>query len=228
MAMAVVDTDGAFASRRRRRRTTHPTKQALIDTMLQLMGEAAADAITADLVLERSGISRGSLYHHFEDFADLYEHALVRRFAAFVDESIAVFDVAFTVAKSVDDVRAALEAHAAFVHSPARAVQRATRIAVLAEAVRSERLRTAFGREQSRLNGAIADLVRRGQAHGWIVGDLDPHAVAVFIQAYTVGKVIDDVSADPIDPVKWDLLVRRILSTVLLVGHETSSETASE
>jgi AcrR family transcriptional regulator len=67
--------------------TSHPTRERLIDTMISLLDQKAPDHISVDEVLNVSGISKGSLYHHFEDFSDLLEMAYLRRFAAFVDES---------------------------------------------------------------------------------------------------------------------------------------------
>ena len=54
-------------------RPTHPTRVRLIDTMVEMLQTTPASAITTEAVLETSGISRSSLYHHFADFSDLIE-----------------------------------------------------------------------------------------------------------------------------------------------------------
>ena len=53
------------------RTAVHPTKQTLIDTVLALMEKKSIEQISSDEVLEISNISKGSLYHHFEDFPEL-------------------------------------------------------------------------------------------------------------------------------------------------------------
>jgi CDGSH-type Zn-finger protein len=78
-----------LASTGARKVRLHPTKEELIKycrwfcwILLTL------DEITSENVLDISGISRGSLYHHFEDFSELLELAQVRRFASYVNKSI--------------------------------------------------------------------------------------------------------------------------------------------
>ena len=70
-------------------RGPHPTRERLIDTVVSLLDEKGAEHISVDEVLSSSGISKGSLYHHFEDYSDLIESAYIRRFSAWVDTSIA-------------------------------------------------------------------------------------------------------------------------------------------
>ena len=57
----------------------HPTKRALITTVLEQLKTLKPSEITSESVLDKSGISKGSLYHHFEDFDDLIETAQVIR-----------------------------------------------------------------------------------------------------------------------------------------------------
>ena len=66
----------------------HPTKEALINVVLDLLKTESLVEVHSEEVLHKSGISKGSMYHHFEDFQDLLEQAQVRRYGAFVDRSI--------------------------------------------------------------------------------------------------------------------------------------------
>ena len=53
----------------------HPTKQILLETTVALLDELPSDEVTSDTVLRRSGISKGSLYHHFPDYGHLIDDA---------------------------------------------------------------------------------------------------------------------------------------------------------
>lgn len=64
----------------------HPTKRALIDAVKLLLEQRAMSEVTTELVLDFSNKSKGSLYHHFEDFGDLVEHAQVERMSALLDK----------------------------------------------------------------------------------------------------------------------------------------------
>jgi AcrR family transcriptional regulator len=194
----------------------HPTKVALIDTVMRLLEHMPLDKITADLVLDESGISRGSLYHHFEDLADLHEHALARRFGAIVDASIEQLRAVADTATTSDEVRQLMAALNERIQSPDRARVRGDRLLVVAEAVRGERFRVTFGKEQQRLTDAQADLFRTMQARGLFRNDFDPAAAAVLSQAFTLGRVVDDVSEHPVDPAAWTALINDLISRLFL------------
>ncbi len=66
------------ANRVESKRFSHPTKEELIQTVVVLLEGTTLNQITSEQVLAISGISRGSLYHHFEDFSELLELAQVR------------------------------------------------------------------------------------------------------------------------------------------------------
>jgi len=67
----------------------HPKSEAL-HTAVALLDERAPDEITVERVLSESGVSKGSLYHHYRDFNDLLDRAQVQRFTRLVDASIAM------------------------------------------------------------------------------------------------------------------------------------------
>jgi len=69
---------------------------------------------------------------------------------------------------------------------------------------------------QQELTDALTDLIREAQERGFYKKNLDPKAIAVFIQAYTLGKVIDDVSAAPVDPELYAELINTIIENVFI------------
>ena len=68
----------------------HPTKAILVETVVEMLETNKPDDIQADKVLEISGISKGSLYHHFEDLGELVESAQVARYSKWISISIDV------------------------------------------------------------------------------------------------------------------------------------------
>ena len=49
------------------------TRQNLIQATSELMDEMSLEEISAALVLERTGASKSSMYHFFDDFSELLE-----------------------------------------------------------------------------------------------------------------------------------------------------------
>lgn len=193
----------------------HPTKTALIDTVVSMLDSMPVEEITCDAVLAASGISRGSLYYHFTDFGDLIEHALAVRFGSYVDETIRSLDSVVEASASKSEFRdrllAATEGIRAIVST-----NRLERAIPFAAAANSERFRLALGVQQQRLTDAHTNTLRSAQQRGWISRTVDLAAVAVLLQAASLGLVVDDVATTPIEPGAWNTLVRSVLDLVVL------------
>ena len=189
----------------------HPTRERLLLTTVELMDTENPEKVGVEMVLEKSGISKGSLYHHFEDFPSLLEAALVYRFHRVVDSSIALIANTVATATTREEFFADMEKVTAITHSREMTAIRFERARALGHAGTSERFREALGVEQQRLTLAFADLVREAQNQGWVTNDIDPMAAAVFIQAYTIGKLIDEVTAEPVDEQEWLKLIHRMV-----------------
>jgi AcrR family transcriptional regulator len=189
----------------------HPTRERLLLTTVELMDSENPEKVGVEMVLERSGISKGSLYHHFEDFPALIEAALVYRFHHVVDTSIALIANTVASATSREEFFADMQKITAITHSREMTAIRFERARALGHAGTSDRFKEALGIEQQRLTYAFADLVREAQNQGWITPDIDPMATAVFIQAYTIGKIIDEVTPEPADDQEWLKLINRMI-----------------
>lgn len=193
----------------------HPTKQKLIDTALELLKEHPAADITSEQVLQISGISSGSLYHHFRDFPDLIDHALVARFAKYVDRSIELITNALVSSRTKEEYRAAIHGVTVATQGEGALQIRSDRVEIMAQAVRRPALRELLAEEQQRLTGALADLVRESQHRGWAKETVDPNTVAVFIQAYTVGFLVNDLSTQHVPDATWIAFIDAVVDAVL-------------
>lgn len=193
----------------------HPTKRALIETVLAQLKTIKPTDLTSESVLEKSGISKGSLYHHFQDFDDLIETAEVIRYAAYVDQSIHLLTKVFQTAKSREEMIAELKKVTRFTQSPDLMPQRMDRATAISLANSNPRMLKKMNAEQDRLNEAIIDVFREARERGWISKEIDIHAGAIFIQAYTLGIVINDVSGKKVEPEAWNELIDMFLERII-------------
>ena len=195
-------------------REVHPTRQRLIDTTLRLLEEKSPAEVTADLVLAASGVSKGSLYHHFEDLTDLLEIAMIARFATGVDESVQSLADVVSSARSREDVLQGLERVARAAHVRERTRHRATRIQMISLATMNPRFAAKLAREQERLTDALASIFQQGQDRGLMNQAFDARAAAVLIQAFTLGKIVDEIVENPMEPEAWNQIIGRLIRQV--------------
>jgi len=194
---------------------SHPTRERLIETMVTLLDQKPPEKINVDEVLLLSGISKGSLYHHFDDFSDLLEVTYLRRFTAYVDFSTAAISDALVNSRTREELLDTLKDITRRTNSPDLLPIRLERIRTIGLAGGNQRFKARLAVEQQRLTDAISDLVREGQSKGWLKASFDPQAVAVFIQAYTFGRVLDEISERPVDIEKWLFLIDSVADTAL-------------
>ncbi len=180
-----------------------------------LIDEHGSQGFTVEQLLEKSNISKGSLYHHFEDFNDVIMQAQVVRFARYVEDDITALTNVLLASTSREDMFGRLDLISRATHDPVRSSRRADRIEILAGSRHSEKMKNALAPTQARLTGAIADLVREMKAKDFVNQDLDSTAVAVFIQAYSLGLIVNDVSNEQVDLENWHALISRMTRGLL-------------
>lgn len=198
--------------------TIHPTKARLIETAAEILETQYPEAIAVDEILEKSGISKGSLYHHFEDLGELLEAAQVARYAAWVDRSIGLIVPVLSGAKTRDDIIEGLQKLTTYTQSAEYRSTRFSRARTLANSDTSERFQRALGLEQDRLTTALEDLVSEAKNKGLFKQEVNSRIFAVFIQSYTLGKIVDDIVPMPMAQENWDDFILNMLIATVVVS----------
>jgi AcrR family transcriptional regulator len=142
--------------------------------------EAATDAFTAHgydttkvaAIAAAVGVTEPVVFQNFGTKADLFAAVLDRSSAA-AAESLTRLGDAHDDPVAMLNVLLSRE-----VHDPAHAPGGAGIIYAEADARPEPSVREAYGRTLDRLAGAIAEVLRRGQAGGGIRDDVDPEALA--------------------------------------------------
>lgn len=189
----------------------HPTAVTLMDTVSKMLDSDKPHDILVDEVLKVSGVSRGSLYHHFGDFPGLVQATLLHRFSAnVVADSKAMRDVA-DKATSQDDYWTKIRHLSALTQVPERAPVRAERARLVSLASSDEAFGKALAHEQEILTQGMADAIAHAQHKGWVKTDLSARAIAVFLQAYSLGRAVDDIAEVHVPNAEWHVIVESVL-----------------
>ncbi len=194
----------------------HPTKAALVVDVVTRLDTQMPWEIISDAVLESTGISKGSLYHHFDNFDHLMETAQVVRYSRYMDATIAEINKIWSSQTSKEDFFQRLDAFTRRMQVRHRRKFRLERARILGAAEGNLRFEAALAVESDRLTSALADVVKDAMIAGMFRRDNDPRAVAVFIQAYTLGRAVDDYNdIHPMDDNRWADLIGTIVRNVL-------------
>lgn len=195
--------------------TFHPTKAKLVQTAVELLETKLPTEIAVDEILEISGISKGSLYHHFEDLGELLESAQIARYAAWVDRSVGLIVSIISQAKSQDELFAGVVKMSEITQSLEYKSYRFERARTIANSVSSPRFSAALAIEQKRLTDSLEDVIREVKEKGFFREDLNTRVAAVFIQSYTLGKIVDDVVDSPVDQKAWNDFVNGMVKSFM-------------
>src|SRR5438477_8962187 len=82
-------TPSMAAVKSRRSQHTSDTRTALIKAARRLFGERGYAAVSIDEICRRARVTKGALYHHFEDKRDLFRAVCADLEERWVDEMVA-------------------------------------------------------------------------------------------------------------------------------------------
>lgn len=192
----------------RERQEDHPTRLQIIEVAATILKTAGVAGFHVDDVMAATGLTRGAVYHHFDNVDDLVESALLAVYSEGLAANIALVESLMTSATTAAEFRAGvLRANEAYAHNTALRKVRVLRAHALGATAAGSRMADALGVAQQRLTDAYVAMITGAQRRGWVRPELDPEALAVFVQAYSFGVIIDDVSERHISPESWAQLI---------------------
>ena len=194
----------------------HKTKRALIDTVLTLMDGVPSTPVTMLDVLTTSGYTSGALYYHFEDFPDLIEHALVDIYSSYTTSGIAGLAEIISSSQTSTDAKRSLTSLIQARHGDNQAKLRAAVAWIAAQATFQPTLQEKLGPAQLEMTQKISDTISAGQTKGIVKLNRDPYALAVFIQAYALGRIVDDLAGKQMESRTWSQLIIDMVSEFIL------------
>jgi AcrR family transcriptional regulator len=194
----------------------HATHRALIDSGVELAKEFGMYGFTVEQLLTKSGISKGSLYHHFEDFVDLVECVQVRIFTEYVELDSSAIQRALDAATDRDKFVNLISLITRTALQPQRSTSRIQRARIISATQGRERFATRIGHEQKLLNDQMKRVISVGQERGWIPPHFDAHALALFVQGYAFGLILNDVTEERVGAEEMAVVIDSVIANLLI------------
>ena len=192
-------------------------RERILEVVIDRLETGGEAAVRVDEVRDRSCVSIGSIYHHFGDRDGLIVAAQLRRFARYAEAETAALSDLVREARDVDEFRRAVLQLTRHTATELRTATRWGRVGVLASTLGRDALAAEVRAIQTRLTDELQAHVAQGQARGFFRSDLDARAVALFVEAYSLGLVLNDVDDRPVSEQDWEQIVATVVDA-LLVG----------
>lgn len=199
---------------RQRAPRREPDLEAVLEAAVESLLENGERGFRIEHIIEKTHISRSSLYLHFIDRDGLVEAASMeiffREVAENVDRTVSALNQVTTKEQARAVVRPLVEAIAAQPEST-----RWNRVMVLAASRYRDHLRDRLSTMQTELNDKLGAALERWAGLGLLRPGVDPREVASFIQVSTFGRVIRDLDTHSSPGDSWkDLMVTVHLSII--------------
>lgn len=199
----------------------HPTRQQLVDEVARQIMFGGTESVDVELLLRNVGVTKGSLYHHFESINDLVIAGLLQAFEIGIRESQAWSLSLRDDCKSAREARDRLHSIIEISQSPERKPIRSVRLYALSLARTQPRLASKVAELQAELTETMTEVNREFQRRGWMRADIDACALAVLIQAMNLGRIVDDVvdDAQHVEPDAWITLYNDVLDRNFIIDE---------
>jgi AcrR family transcriptional regulator len=198
----------------------------IVEAAVELLDERGEQGFRIAELHARTGVSTGSLYHHFGSREGLIKAARAYQYAQVVPRDGEAIALLAVHARSADEFVDQLTSVIRIAQSPERAHGRLKQAEFLGSAVGRPDVFAAlrsFHTEGMTASEQVAEvLIQRG----WVKDGISPRALVMFTQALVFGRIIGDLDLTPIDPEEWVHVVR--LATAALFNIQPDREGGTE
>lgn len=186
----------------------HPTARTLIEATMRSLDEVGEEGLRVEQILHESGISVGSLYHHFHDREGLLIAADTQRFVSAapnsIDSWVFAAERATTSEEFLELVRSIVVHSADNENGP---LYRRRQLQVLSTALTRPKLMENIVNAQRYVVTYIARIFERAKLRGLIRQDLDPEVYVLWLIGTQFGKVVSELI--PMDTTDWTEIAQR-------------------
>ena len=181
------------------------TVRAILDAAIAEIDAVGASGLRHQHVLDAAGVTQGSLYHHFGSRDGLIDAAFAEMFTNDVEH---IINEAQSV---VDDESAGVDQLLALLIGADGSDRRRLALNALVAAFVRPSLRPVICAAQRELTGSLVDAIAVFQARGRIDPGIEPHGLALFLQACSLGSIVTVLDPETTGATPLSAVVRATL-----------------
>ena len=164
------------------------SREELLDVALRIIAEQGIDALRIEDVCEKVGVTKGSLYWHFQDRQGLIRAAMLEQLRRIAESQLRSVDGAVDTATSRDEYLLMVAGALVNPFDATEVESRWQRWELLATARRDPEVQELMTEIQRSHQQYLTDITTKAQQRGILRGDVDPAAVAAAITAIALGS----------------------------------------
>jgi AcrR family transcriptional regulator len=209
------DADRARGEDRVKDQTEPNGRQRLLDAALDHLRTRSEADLRVVEIANAANVAVGLIRHHFGSRDGLITAAQQVRLEGAVRDDLAAASTMARTSTDTDDLLDGLRRLTQLLLDPQRSEIRLSRIAVLATAHGRPEVRENYADTIGALLDALTEIIRETQESGLARTDLDPRAVATFIQAYAIGMTLHDLDPRAVEPAAMVAVIREAVTSLI-------------
>lgn len=170
------------------RRSRRDSRIELIDATLDVINERGIDGVRIDEICEKVGVTKGSLYWHFQDREGLIRESLLEQLRRMSEQHLSLLDQAIAESENQEEYLARIASTFVDPFDPIEVEARWRRWELLATTRRDPELAGMMAEIQRREQRFLVSLMEQARERGILRPDIDPRAMAAVLIALSLGS----------------------------------------
>lgn len=187
------------------------TVRDAIQATVELLESDPETHVTLEAIRRRSGVSQGSLTHHFGSRDGLVAAAHVDRYVRMCDADRAFLHPFEGALKEPQAFVATILEMVDEMLSEHRHAVRWARLAAIAGAFGDEQLTDTLSDCYTRLTSSMTSVIGAAHASGILPPDVDARTIALLVTMHAQGLVLDDIAGIEVERSAWDHVQSRFV-----------------
>jgi AcrR family transcriptional regulator len=193
----------------------HPTKRLILDAALTDMEVTGEASIRINSILEKTGLTNGSLYYHFGSREQLIQEVISERFLGTVTSGLQAFAQGLAQVASTESLFVFLRQELVRIGTPSVRQQRIRRFGAMGAALPRPEVIERIVKDQARYFDLAGETLAQLQQQGIMNAEIDAREFAAWFLGLSLSRLLSDL--DPISKPdeSWTEFTYAALVTIL-------------